>query len=156
NAGVEPQPIGNENFTAAPSGTFRTATGPLNISANEQKQFLVLCDLIGRPDLPRDPRFSESQARKVHRDALNAEINRALVARSAEEWEAMMNGAGVPAGRVMSVGEILRNEQIVERRFVETLARGSVSDDRRSLRVTRPGFRFDGDFPAPPAPPELG
>ena len=38
NAGVTPQPMGNENFTAAPSGTFRTGSGPLNIAANEQKQ----------------------------------------------------------------------------------------------------------------------
>ncbi len=156
NAGVEPQPIGNENFTAAPSGTFRTATGPLNISANEQKQFVALCDLIARPDLIEDPRFAERQARKAHREALNAEINRALAARPAEEWEAMMNGAGVPAGRILSVGEILRNEQIVERRFVETLAPGSATDERRTLRVTRPGFRFAGDFPAPRAPPDLG
>ncbi len=151
NAGIDPRPIGNENFTAALSGTFLTATGPLNISANEQKQFVALCDLIARPDLPRDPRFAERQARKTHRNALNVEINRALAARSAEAWEAMMNCAGVPAGRVLTVGEILQNEQIVGRLFVETLAHDTGSDDRRTLRITRPGFRFESDFPAPPA-----
>ena len=51
NAGIDPEPMGNENFTAAPSGTFRTATGPLNIAANEQKQYETLCDLVRRPDL---------------------------------------------------------------------------------------------------------
>jgi CoA:oxalate CoA-transferase len=56
NAGVLPEPMGNENFTAAPSGTFRTKTGPLNIAANEQEQFETLCELIGRPDLPKDER----------------------------------------------------------------------------------------------------
>ncbi len=156
NAGVDPQPIGDDHFTAAPSGTFRTATGPLNASANEQKQSLALRDLIARPDLPKDPRFAERQARKTHRTALNAEIDRALAARSAETSEAMMNAAGVPAGRVRTVGEILRSEQIVERRFVEALARDGTPDDQRTLRVTRPGLRFDSDFPAPPAPPDLG
>ena len=57
NAGVEPIPMGNENFTAAPSGTFRTADGLLNIAANENAQYEKLCDIIGRPDLKTDPRF---------------------------------------------------------------------------------------------------
>jgi crotonobetainyl-CoA:carnitine CoA-transferase CaiB-like acyl-CoA transferase len=85
NAGVVPRPMGNENATAAPSGTFRTRTGPLNIAANEQKQFEALTDLIGRPDLKTDPRFAERQARKDNRDALRNLIEEALVGRPAEE-----------------------------------------------------------------------
>ncbi len=37
NAGVTPAPMGNENFTAAPSGTFKTGDGLLNIAANENE-----------------------------------------------------------------------------------------------------------------------
>jgi crotonobetainyl-CoA:carnitine CoA-transferase CaiB-like acyl-CoA transferase len=72
NAGVTPAPMGNENFTAAPSGTFKTGDGLLNIAANETKQFVSLCRLIGRPDLSDDPRFSERNTRKVNRAALKA------------------------------------------------------------------------------------
>src|SRR5262245_53624346 len=54
-AGVEPQPAGNENVTGAPSGAFRTADDILNIAANKQEQFEILCDLIGRPELKTDP-----------------------------------------------------------------------------------------------------
>ncbi|MFX5734537.1 CoA transferase, partial [Acinetobacter baumannii] len=50
-AGVRPEPMGNENMTASPSGTFRTGDGLLNIAANKQEQFVALCRLIGRPDL---------------------------------------------------------------------------------------------------------
>jgi crotonobetainyl-CoA:carnitine CoA-transferase CaiB-like acyl-CoA transferase len=154
NAGVDPQPMGNENFTAAPSGTFTTATGPLNISANEQKQFEALCRLIGRADLAGDPRFAGHQSRKANRHALNAEINRALAARGAAEWEALFNEAGVPAGRVLGVGEALASEQVTSRRFVEGLAdaRGAPP----GLRVTRPGFIMDGQASPPSPPPLLG
>lgn len=38
-SGKEPVPMGNENFTAAPSGTFHTGKGLLNIAANKQEQF---------------------------------------------------------------------------------------------------------------------
>ena len=60
-AGVEPRPMGNENMTAAPSGTFRTGNGLLNIAANKQEQFITLCKLIGRPELATEERFAERE-----------------------------------------------------------------------------------------------
>jgi crotonobetainyl-CoA:carnitine CoA-transferase CaiB-like acyl-CoA transferase len=154
NAGILPEPMGNENFTAAPSGTFKTKDGPLNISANEQKQFEKLCELIGRPDLPKEERFGERDTRKLHRAALNDEISKALKVKTAEEWEAIFNAAGVPAGCVLSVQDALVQPQVVERRFVEKLPVAPV--DGHELRVTRPGFLLDGSFPEPTAPPALG
>ncbi|MCA6116736.1 CoA transferase [Bradyrhizobium sp. WSM 1738] len=154
NGGVEPRPMGNENFTAAPSGTFRTATGPLNIAANEQKQYRTLCDLIGRPDLKTDPRFAKREARKMNRGALSDELNAALSCRPAEEWEALLNAAGVPAGCVLTVPQVLREPQLLERGFVETLALDRAGEP--PLRITRPGFRLDEAFPVPALPPSLG
>ena len=60
---VDPQPIGNENFTAAPSGTFATGSGPLNIAANEQKQYEALCDIVGQPELKIRSAVSPSGSR---------------------------------------------------------------------------------------------
>ena len=154
NAGVNPEPMGNENFTAAPSGTFRTATGPLNIAANEQKQYEALCDLVGRPDLRTDPRFAERQARKVHRAALKDELEAALASRGAEEWEGLLNAKGVPAGCVLSVPQVLREAQVTGRQFVETI--NCKTGSGAAIRVTRPGFRIDGGFEMPSPPPTLG
>jgi crotonobetainyl-CoA:carnitine CoA-transferase CaiB-like acyl-CoA transferase len=69
NAGVVPVPMGNDNFTAAPSGTFRTGAGLLNIAANEQRQFFALCGAIGAPELATDRRFAGREAapsRRTH------------------------------------------------------------------------------------------
>jgi CoA:oxalate CoA-transferase len=154
NAGVDPEPMGNENFTAAPSGTFRTATGPLNIAANEQKQFEALCDLVGRPDLKTDARFAQRQARKTHRAALKDELEAALATRGSEEWEVLLNASGVPAGCVLSVPQVLREAQVTGRQFVETI--DSATGSGTAMRVTRPGFQIDGGFPKPSPPPALG
>lgn len=154
NAGVVPGPQGNENTSAAPSGAFKAADGLINISANEQKQFLSLCELIGRPDLPHDPRFKDGHARKRHRDALNRAIEDRLAARPAAEWEILLNDNGVPAGRVLTVPEILEEQQIVSRKLVETL--GVSNKDGQPLRIMRPGFRFDEDYPQPSDPRQLG
>ncbi len=147
NASVVPLPMGNENFTAAPSGTFRTAEGLLNIAANETYQYEKLCDLIGRPELKTDPRFSDREIRKQNRAVINKEVEAALSARSAAEWESLMIDAGVPAGRVLSVPEILSNPHLTRRHFVTTF-----EAPRETQRVARGGFVFS-DNPAVPSGP---
>ncbi len=154
NAGVDPVPMGNDNITAAPSGTFRTGHGLLNIAANEQRQYEALCDLVGRPALKTDPRFAERQARKHNREVLTAALEEALACRSAADWEVELNAHGVPAGSIMTVPQVLASEQVTGRDFVEELAAATTRG--QALRVTRPGFRLDEPFPLPPPPPELG
>lgn len=151
NAGVEPTPMGNENFTAAPSGTFRTGAGLLNIAANETRQFESLCEVIGRPDLPRDERFCARHTRKQYREALKAEIETALAADSAANWEARLLERGVPVGRVLSVPEILAHPHLAERRFIREF---EAAEGEAAQRVTRAGLRLaDADAaPATPAP----
>ena len=95
-AGVTPEPMGNQNATAAPSGAFDAADGPLNIAANRQEQFETLCREVGLPQLIDDPRFAEREARKTNREELNAELNAALRGRTALEWEQLLTAQGVP------------------------------------------------------------
>ena len=154
NAGVEPTPMGNENFTAAPSGTFRTGDGLLNIAANETRQFEQLCAVIGRPDLPSDERFAARHTRKLNREPLKAEIEAALAADTAAHWEARLLERGVPVGRVLTVPEVLGHPHLAARRFVRTLETGP---GEAPQQVTRAGLRLADADAAPSTPaPELG
>ncbi len=149
-AGQQPKRMGNDNFTAAPSGAFRAAGGLINIAANKQEQFLALARVIGRPELGEDPRFAEREARKRHRAELTAEIEAALGARPRLEWEALLNEAGVPAGRVLDVEEALALEQVRGRALLARLAVGD-----RDIDVVSSPFLVDGVRPAPATPPPL-
>jgi crotonobetainyl-CoA:carnitine CoA-transferase CaiB-like acyl-CoA transferase len=154
-AGVTPAPMGNENMTASPSGTFRTGDGLLNIAANKQEQFVTLCRLLGREDLSCDSRFAEREARKTNRKALTVELERALAARGAADWERLLNRNGVPSGRVMSVPDILEHPQVTERELIKRVPDAPGVD--RPLSVTRGGFRLASGDPRPEsAPPVLG
>ncbi|MER6945292.1 CoA transferase [Nonomuraea sp. NPDC000554] len=154
-AGVEPVPMGNDNMTAAPSGTFGTADGALNIAANRQEQFETLCRLVGRPDLITDPRFSDRERRKAHRDELTAELDKGLAQRTAEEWEELLSAAGVPAARVLGVPDVLELDQVAERGLVHELP--FPGDPERRVRVLGNGVRVDGEPAAPrSAAPLLG
>src|SRR3546814_13002703 len=50
-AGRQARPLGNENMTASPSGTFQTGAGLPNNAANRQTQFEALCRVTGSPGL---------------------------------------------------------------------------------------------------------
>ncbi len=150
-ADVEPQPMGNENMTAAPSGTFRAGEGLLNIAANKQEQFVALCGLIGRPELAEDDRFAARETRKRNRMELKALIEEALQGDTAAAWEERFNRAGVPAGRVLTIPQALAEPQIAGRdmavQFEET------NQLHRPLTVVRGGFLVDGAAPLPQRPP---
>lgn len=149
--GSEPKPMGNNNFTASPSGTFRTGDGLLNIAANKQEQFEAVCDVIGRPDLKTDERFAARQARLDNRAVLTVELEQAMAAKPAAEWRQLMNDAGIPAGEVLSVPDILAHPQIADR--------GMIGEFRnppgvgRDIRLARTGYKIDGRPASVDAPP---
>jgi len=151
NAGVEPRPIGNDNFTAAPSGTFRTGAGLLNIAANEDRQFEALCTAVGAPDLAVDARFADRETRKRHRAELTACLEPLLASRSSAEWERVLEAAGVPAGQVLGLPQILAHPHAAAVDLIATFR--DVPGATRDVQVTLPGFRIDGARPAPATRP---
>lgn len=151
--GQEPTPMGNDNFTAAPSGAFRTKDGLLNIAANKQEQFVALAGLIGRDDLTADPRFAARESRKRNRKALTVEVEAALAARTAAEWEPIFNAAGVPAGRVLTVPQALDLDQVRQRGMVRTF--DHVEALGRPISVALAGFKMPGKDPAIDRPPPV-
>jgi CoA:oxalate CoA-transferase len=152
-AGVTPEPMGNENMTASPSGTFKTAAGLLNIAANKQEQFETLCELIGHKELASDPRYAHREDRKKRRYELKADLESALTARTAKEWSLLFNEHGVPAGEVLSIPEILDHPQITERGLVKHFQAPPGTD--REIAVVRAGFRLASGDPEPVSPPPL-
>ncbi len=150
-AGREPKPMGNDNVTASPSGSFRTGDGLLNIAANKQEQFEAVCRVVGRPALAEDPRFAARQGRLAHRAALTAELESALAAQSADHWWKALNAAGVPAGPVFTVPQALEHPQIADRGLVANFA--DVPGVGRDVRVMRTGFKLDGQAPTVDTPP---
>jgi crotonobetainyl-CoA:carnitine CoA-transferase CaiB-like acyl-CoA transferase len=150
-AGVRPEPLGNENMTASPSGAFKTGDGLLNIAANQQEQFEKLCELINRMELATDPRFVKREDRKKLRYELKAEMEIALAAKSAKEWSVLLNRHGVPAGEVLSIPEVIEHPQVTNRELIKNFQSPPGLD--RPVAVVRSGFRLTSGDPQPATPP---
>lgn len=152
-AGQTPYPMGNENFTAAPSGAFKTADGLINIAANKQEQFVALVELLGLPELAIDHRFAERDARKRNRLELRTLLEAALATRTSAEWEHHLSRAGIPAGRVLDVPSALSEPQVQERQLIQNL--GPVKGTNREVSVALAGFKMQGANPEVSVPPPL-
>jgi crotonobetainyl-CoA:carnitine CoA-transferase CaiB-like acyl-CoA transferase len=146
---------GNDNAASAPSGTFMTGDGPLNIATNTQQQFEALCHVVQRDDLLHDERFVNRAQRKRHRHELTAEIEKGLASRSAREWEELLARVSVPAGRLLNVNEALHQEQVRVRGLVHEIDIGVAGNE--VVHVLGSGVHVDGETLAPSmAPPRLG
>jgi formyl-CoA transferase len=117
--GQQPVLLGNDNFTAAPSGTFVTKDGYINIAANQQKQWEDLVDALGLPELKTDPRFQERDTRKANRKLLTPLLEAKLKENSTAYWVDLLNGKGIPSGDIVSLEAALTSEQAKHR---ETIA----------------------------------
>ncbi|MYF88017.1 MAG: CoA transferase [Boseongicola sp. SB0676_bin_33] len=154
-ADVIPEAHGNENPTSAPSGTFSTATDPINVAANSDNQWVRLTDHLGLACLRDRTEYATREVRKGNRDRLRAEIEAVLVTRPAKDWVEELNRIGVPAGAVLTVPEVLRSEQIAGRGFLAGFV--NAPGVGRDIKVARTGVRLDREAAAVDSPPpELG
>jgi crotonobetainyl-CoA:carnitine CoA-transferase CaiB-like acyl-CoA transferase len=157
--GREPRAMGNENVTSAPSGTFETAAGALNIAANKQEQYVELCRVLGRPELVPDARFATREARKLHRMELKTELEKTLRERSAAEWDELLAGSGVPVAPVLTVEQALSLEQVADRGLLHEVSMPPADreagglDGARSLRVLGSSVHVDGESVGPATRP---
>jgi crotonobetainyl-CoA:carnitine CoA-transferase CaiB-like acyl-CoA transferase len=103
--GKSPARLGNAHPSIAPYETFRTGGGMLAIAVGNDRQFAALASVLGLRGLPEQAKFRTNERRVASRDELRTMIEVALGADSAANWQRKLLAAGVPAGRVNTVGE---------------------------------------------------
>lgn len=152
-AGVQPSSNGNENTTSAPSGTFLAADGPFNIAANKDEQWVSACRALGLEELIDEPDFRTRELRKRNRLKLRDRLEERLRSRPAEDWVTMLNLVGVPAGRILSVPEVLAHPQIAASGLLEVFKAFPGVD--RDVTVVGAGFKVNGGALRVDTPPPV-
>ena len=152
-AGQRPAAHGNENTTSAPSGAFRARDAALNIAANKDEQWRLLCEELERPDLLADPDYATRETRKTNRHALRAEIERSLAAGDAADWVARLSRRGIPAGEILTVPETLAHPQVAGRGMIAEFE--EVPGVGRPIRTVRTGIKVNGTPPSVDTPPPV-
>ena len=126
----QPVLLGNDNFTAAPSGTFVTKDGYVNIAANKQEQWEAVADLLGVPELKTDPRFQERDNRKKNRKALTPLLEVKLKEKETAYWVELLNKNDVPSGAILRLEDALNQPQVQHRQTLQKVAVDGIGELR--------------------------
>ncbi len=120
-SGKTPGLTGNDNPNISPYSLYHTNRSALYIAVGNDLQFTRLCDVLGRPDLARDPRFAQNASRVANNAALTPIIEAEIAERDGPTLCQALLDAGVPAGLVQTIPEALNHphtrhrEMLIER-----------------------------------------
>lgn len=105
--GIDRTSTHNRSQTAGPSDVFRTRDGWLLCAVIGNAQFAHWAQMIGRPNLTDDPRFTDDLARGGHGEELSAYMGAWCADRTTEECLAALDEHRVPGGPVLTYQEAL-------------------------------------------------
>lgn len=146
-SGEIPPRMGNRYASVSPYDGFRCKDGVVIIAAGNQKLYEKLCtEILHRPDMITDPRFTDMSGRLENQDAIQEVIEDTLKDYTMEEATELVLSKGIPAGPIMNISQILADPHVKEREmFLEmdhpTLGRITVNGCAIKLMDTKPSVR---------------
>jgi crotonobetainyl-CoA:carnitine CoA-transferase CaiB-like acyl-CoA transferase len=110
---------GSQQHGGWPGGAFETEDGKwIVFTAPAQHLFERLCGMIGRPELPRDPRFASSAERRQHIPVIIDLMSKWFAERPFDKACAELEDADIPHSAIMSMADIFANPHYRARQMI--------------------------------------
>ncbi len=116
--GISPQAMGSAHPLNAPYQSLPTTDGWINVGAANQGNWERLALLIEREDLLTDQRFKDNPSRMANRTALIDTLSRTTGKKTTAQWMEILEAGGLPAGPILSIGEMHADPQTLAREMV--------------------------------------
>ena len=123
NAGVIPKSIGNRHASITPFESVKCSDGYIMIAVGNDNLFKKFSSLIGLPELADDPRFATNPLRTA-----NEELFKVFPTKTCKEWLKLIGDAGIPAGPINNVPQVLEDPCIQARDMIVTLKHSKIGD----------------------------
>ena len=123
--GQSPGRLGNAHPSLAPYEPYPAADGYVVVAVANPRLWSRFCAAIGADALEHDPRFASNTDRLAHRDALNSCIREIFKEQTVEALIEKLSAAGVPCGRVRTIGEVLSDPQLAARQMLIDVPTGA-------------------------------
>jgi crotonobetainyl-CoA:carnitine CoA-transferase CaiB-like acyl-CoA transferase len=120
--------MGNRHPTIVPYETFATSDGDIVLAVGNDDLWRRFCRLAGLDTIVDDPRFATNRDRVGHYDELRPLLADVFGRQTRAQWLSALGEAGVPAGAVRDLGEVLTDAQLLARRMVESVAHPVTGD----------------------------
>jgi crotonobetainyl-CoA:carnitine CoA-transferase CaiB-like acyl-CoA transferase len=130
--GIVKERQGNRLSEDSPRNTYETCDGRwIGISASSQRTFERLAGAMALPGLIADPRFKDNASRCVNDVALDEIMAGWFKQRNCDQVMSMFEEAGVVAGPVMDIRDIVKDPHYIARKNIVAVP----DDDFGSVRM---------------------
>ena len=119
--GAVPNRMGTAHPNLVPYQAFPTSDGNLMLAVGNDRQFTACAECLGHGELAEDHKFATNKARISNRAELIGICRNSLQQHTTAHWLGVFAQAGIPAGPINDVGEVLTNEYAHERQLVRHL-----------------------------------
>ncbi len=107
--------MGTRDASFAPYDVYNCKDGLYTIAITTDKDFAVFCDVIGKPEMANDPRFTTNEYRLANYDALTELIALFFTNLTRTEADALFTAAKIPGGMVQDIPEVMADKQLAAR-----------------------------------------
>ena len=113
--------LGNRHPAMAPHGCYPCAGEDqwVTIAVRDDADWAAFCEAIGEAELAGDARFATVMGRLERQDELDAIVAEWTMGRASYQAMETLQGAGVPAGPVLTAGQALADPHFRQRDFFE-------------------------------------
>jgi len=121
--GEEAERVGMRHHYVVPYGPYLAKDDKyVNLSVATQRDWEVFCEqVVDRPDLLADERFSDVPARRKNRGVLERLVEEIFLERDSEDWLDRLQKADLGYGRVRNIAEVLAHPQVAARRIIREI-----------------------------------
>ncbi|MBI5353269.1 MAG: CoA transferase [Chloroflexi bacterium] len=117
-SGNLPKRHGNAHANIVPYQSFQASDGWFAIAVGNDRQFVRLCEMLGRPDLALNEKFSTNSVRVQNRDELIPILRSIFITRKANEWLADLEKAEIPCGPINNFDQVFSMPTVKEREML--------------------------------------
>ncbi len=151
-SGNLPKRYGNAHANIVPYQSFQASDGWFVVAVGNDRQFVRMCEVIGKLELVNDTRFVTNSVRVQNRDALIAVLKPIFLTKSVNEWLSLI-GDEFPCGPINNLEQVFSMPQVEAREMLTHMQHPEIGD----LRLVGSPLKFSDtpvEYKLPP--PRLG
>jgi len=113
-----PSALGSRHPSFTPFQFFKAKDRYISVAIGNESLWQKFCQTMGRSDLADDPRFDTNALRTEHHDVLEPILAETFAEKTADEWVALFEEAGIPSGPINDVADVINDPHVNDRGMI--------------------------------------
>ena len=127
-SGKLPKRHGNAHANIVPYQSFQASDGWFAIAVGNDKQFARLCEMLGKPEIAMDEKFSTNSGRVQNRTEIIPLLASIFKNASVSEWLTKLDEAEIPCGPIQNFEQVFSMPTVEEREMLVKMEHPTIGE----------------------------